>query len=349
MTTSLTATEQAILHILQSDFPLTSRPYQAIGTALGQSEADIIQMIQSLKDRKIIRQISAIFHGTALGFTTTLVAFQLPEETLDQAAQIISDHPGVSHNYQREHPFNLWFTLAVPQELEITRHIAILAEMTGCTTSLYLPSTRMFKRQVQLEIADSLPKVTLPSRVSPRLSRKINLPAEIQHCLMRELSKDLPLSPTPFQDLARRCQVEEDVVFELLDDLQSTHTMSRFAGILRHRHVGFTANAMVVWDVPAAQVSAFVDTVIQYQAISHCYERVTYPNWPYNLYTMVHGTTKQATCQIIDDLASQWPHVPYEILYSGKEYKKQRVNYFSQDIYAWDTRHIGRPQGNQEA
>ena len=116
--------------------------------------------------------------------------------------------------------------------------------------------------------------------------------------------------------------------------------MSRFAGIVKHRNLGFTANAMVVWNLPNHLVSRFGEYSAAYEEISHCYERVTSPEWPYNMYTMIHGTTQALIHRIIDELASKFDIHDYQVLYSGKEYKKQRVDYFSQEVYEWDKQHV---------
>jgi DNA-binding Lrp family transcriptional regulator len=217
--------------------------------------------------------------------------------------------------------------------------------MTSCPNYLYLPSVKVFKRHVHLEVIDHLnnPRTTTQaSEGLPQLSSKITIPLEIQRGIMGKLQKDLSLSPSPFKEIATGFHVKEKMFFDFLKFLKTTQKMSRFAGILKHRNLGFTANAMVVWNIPPHKVQAFVDHAVTYRAISHCYERVTYPDWPYNMYTMIHGKSQDMTQEIIDDLSSTFAITSYEVLYSGKEYKKQRVDYFNEDIYEWDKQHIIR-------
>ena len=340
---TFTQTEQQILQIIQVNFPLTAKPYEAIGKSIGRTEHEVIETLRSLKKRNIIRQISAIFNAQFLGFTSALVSFQIQEHNLDNAAAIINAHPGVSHNYQREHRFNLWFTLSVPEKVNSKQHVQKLAELISCTNYLYLPGLRTFKRRVQFDIHSHRNTPVAVSQTSeglPKMSRKITLPIEIQCGIMNALQNDLPLSPTPFTDIAKRFQVEEDMFFHFLHDLKTSQKMSRFAGILKHRTIGFTANAMVVWNIPDRTIVPFGEYAATYQAISHCYERITYPEWPYNIYTMIHGTSRDDTQKVIDELSTKFDMKSYEILYSRKEYKKQRINYFSQDIYEWDKQHI---------
>lgn len=342
---NLTKIERQLLQIVQSDFPLTAKPYEEIGKTTGLSEQKVITLLTSLKKRHILREICAIFNARYLGFTSALISFQVNENRIDAVAQIINQHPGVSHNYQREHPYNLWFTLSVPQELAINKHVHTLATMTSCPNYLYLPSIKVFKRHVQLDIIEQLntPKtISQTSEEFPQMSSKIIIPQETQRGIMRELQKDLSLSPTPFKDMAKRFDVKEKMFFDFLESLKTTQKMSRFAGILNHRNLGFTANAMVVWNIPAHRVQPFVDHAVTYRAISHCYERVVSPEWPYNIYTMIHGKSRVMTHGIVANLSSTFAITSYEVLYSGKEYKKQRINYFSDDIYEWDTQHISK-------
>ena len=342
MSRALTTIEQQLLDIIQTNFPLTARPYHAIGQRLGISEHEVITTLKLLKNRQIIRQISAIFLSSKLGFETALISFQIPDSQIEQAAEIINEHPGVSHNYQRAHTFNLWFTLSVPQDLAIQQHIQMLARLTHCIRSLYLPGIKTFKRRVQFTMNTELKepaKIFHSFEASPKMSRKITISEEIQRGIMDALQQDLPLTPTPFLDIAHRFQVDEETFFDFVVSLKTSRTMSRFAGILRHRHVGYTANAMVVWEVSGDTVETFGRYASEKQAISHCYERVTYPEWPYNMYTMIHGRTPEDTQSVIDDLAQKFPHTPYEHLYSVREFKKQRVNFFNNAIHAWHNLH----------
>lgn len=335
---NFTQTEQQILHIIQTDFPLTGKPYDAIGKTIGKTEHEVIDILCSLKERNIIRQISAIFQATFLGFTSVLASFQVHEPHLEEAAAIINAHPGVSHNYQRAHRMNLWFTLSVPEEFDSRQHVHKLAELTPCVNYLYLPSIRMFKRRVQFDLnSDSKEQKTTTSNseVLQKMSRKITLPLEIQCGIMRKLQQDLPLSSTPFKDIAEEFQIKEKTLFDFLTYLKISQKMSRFAAILKHRNLGFNANAMVVWAIPEATIEPFAQYASAHASISHCYERVTYGEWPYNMYTMLHSTSREGCQTIIRELVSQFAVDSYEVLYSIKEFKKQRIDYFGQEISEW--------------
>ena len=338
-----TETEQRLLQIIQMDFPLTGHPYKALGEAIGISENEVIERLRDLKERKIIRQISAIFQSRFLGFSSVLVGFEIPEQRIEAAASIINAHSGVSHNYQRAHRMNLWFTLSIPQKFESKQHVQTLAELTSCSHYLYLPSIKTFKRRVQFDMnssSEKYPPTTVRSEVSSKMSRKNTFSLEIQCGIMQELQQDLPLNPTPFKDIAEKFQVSEEELFDFIEELKNNRKMSRFAAILRHRHLGFHANVMVVWNVPQSVLQAFAETASASPAISHCYERAVYPDWPYNMYTMIHARSQEQCLDVIHDLASRFNVTKHESLYSVKEFKKQRVDYFSPKIAEWHKQHI---------
>jgi DNA-binding Lrp family transcriptional regulator len=152
---------------------------------------------------------------------------------------------------------------------------------------------------------------------------------------MRKLQEDLPLSSTPFKDIAEEFQIKEETLFDFFAYLKTSQKMSRFAAILKHRNLGFNANAMVVWAIPATTIEPFAQYASAHASISHCYERVTYAEWPYNMYTMLHSTSREACQAIISELVSQFAVESYEVLYSIKEFKKQRIDYFGQEISEW--------------
>lgn len=347
-----TKQEKNLLHIIQSHFPLMPKPYAVIARALGMHEDEVLDSLKSLKERKILKEIRGIFNATLLDYHTVLIAFKLEEDLLPHAAQVVSNHPGVSHNYQRFHALNLWFTLSVPADIRLETHIQALADMTACQQYFVFPALKTFKRRVKFTIAETtdisdvfqqgfpLPEHKNFSHRLSKHSECSGLAQSTQQCVMRMLHEDLALHPEPFRDIARQCSIAEECFFDFVGDLLRSHKMSRFAGILYHRNLGFTTNAMVVWKVPASTLVAFAEEAVTYQAISHCYERSVYPDWPYNLYTMIHSTSQREMQEIVESLATKFTIQEYEVLCSGAEHKKQRVDYFGKDIYEWDRKYV---------
>ena len=145
-------TDKAILNRIQSDFPIASRPFEAIGQELGLSEAHVIERVRALKAQGIIRRIGANFVPGKVGFVSTLCAARVPEEKIDHFAQVVNRYPGVTHNYQRDNAFNVWFTFIARSREEIAQSLARIAQETGVETILNLPATKVFKIKAHFDL-----------------------------------------------------------------------------------------------------------------------------------------------------------------------------------------------------
>ncbi|TCS83469.1 Lrp/AsnC family transcriptional regulator [Tepidibacillus fermentans] len=329
---------QELLNLIQKDFPLVEQPFLAMGEKLGISEKEVIERLLALKGT-VIRQISAIFDTRSLGYQSSLVAAKVTQERLDQAAQIINQHPGVSHNYKRNHEFNLWFTIAIPpnSKLGLEKTIEILGQMAEVESIRVLPTLKLFKIGVQLDMTGKETKSKTEAPIYSEKKRKEIQPLtekEIQ--MIRVLQKDLEIIPRPFDSLAEEAGV---TVQELLDQakvFKEKGQMRRFAAVLHHRKAGFTANGMGVWNVPEEIQEEIGYKMAAYQAVSHCYLRPTYPDWPYNIFTMVHGRSEQEVEEILEMMAKETGITERAVLYSTKEYKKTRVQYFTKEMEEWE-------------
>jgi DNA-binding Lrp family transcriptional regulator len=332
--------DKRLLNLIQAEFPLASRPFEALGASLGLSEAEVIGCIEALKGQKIIRQIGGIFDTRSLGYTSSLVAMRVPPERLDKAAAIVNEHPGVSHNYKRNHPFNLWFTVAVPPRSDLQWTVDRLHQMAGAESTRILPTLRLFKIGVQLDMEGKtgVDRVEAPYSEAkrPKAGREGLTPLHI--AAIRELQEDLPLVPAPYAPMAGRIGIPESRLFELAAELQAQGYLRRMAAVLHHREAGFRANAMGVWVVPSERAEEVGQIMGSFRGVSHCYLRPTYPDWPYSIFTMVHGQ-KATDCQaVIDAIAEATRIREYALLYSTKEYKKIRLRYFTPELDEWEAR-----------
>jgi glutamate-1-semialdehyde 2,1-aminomutase len=323
--------DRRLLDLLQRDFPPTTRPFAAIGEKLGLPEEEVLARVRCLKgpdERGLIRQISAIFDTSALGYKSTLVAMQVPQDGIDRAAAAINRHPGVSHNYQRDHTWNLWFTLAVPPDEDLETTVEALVDETGGYAYRLLPALRVFKIDVQLDMegaGDILPVARAQgSRPTPAAT-----PNARDRAFIRELQKDIEIVPQPFAGMAERLGVSQEEVLAWLQEAKAAGWLRRFAAILRQRQAGYVANGMVAWRVPDDSVEKVATVAASLPQVSHCYQRLTYPDWPYNLFTMIHSKSKE-NCRAIARKISQETGVSdYVILFTTKEYKKERLKYFA--------------------
>jgi len=326
--------ENELLFEMQNAFPMTERPFKAVAEKLNSTEEEVLSLVQKLKNDKIIRQTSAIFDTKRLGYKSSLVAFKVSEDKIDQAAEIINAHPGVSHNYLRNHDYNIWFTMAVAPDskLGLEKTIEVLKERTGADDAIILPTLKMFKISVKM---DTTGKRAKKEKVKKLAHKEIELTP--QHiAVIKELQKDIEVIQEPFKEAAEKLGLSYEEFFEIAQELKESGVMRRFATILNHRKAGFGANAMSVWAVPEDKGEEIGKEMAEFSAVSHCYLRPSYPNWPYNLFAMVHAKTQEECDTLIEEMAKESGLTEYGKLYSTVEFKKQRLVYFDDAFEAWE-------------
>jgi DNA-binding Lrp family transcriptional regulator len=326
--------ENELLYEMQNAFPMIERPFEAVAQKLGTSEEEVLAIVQKLKDEKIIRQTSAIFDTKRLGYKSSLVAFKVSEEKVEQAADTINQHPGVSHNYLRNHDYNIWFTMAVAPDskLGLEKTIEILKEQTGAQDAITLPTLKMFKISVKM---DTTGKRAKKEKVKKLAHKEIEITPEYI-AVIKELQKDITVTKEPYKEAIERLSMSYERFFEIANALKDAGVMRRFATILNHRKAGFGANAMSVWVVPEDEGEKIGREMAEFSAVSHCYLRPSYPNWPYNLFAMVHGKSQEECDSLIEEMAKESGLTEYGKLYSTVEFKKQRLVYFDDAFKAWE-------------
>ena len=144
--------DRAILNQIQSDFPLTPRPYKTIGQQLDLTEDEVLKRVRRLKDAGVIRRIGGNFTPHELGFVSTLCAAKVPPDKIGRFADVVNRYPGVTHNYRRENSFNVWFTFIAPSMDEIEANLEQISAETGVTDILNLPATDVFKIKAEFKI-----------------------------------------------------------------------------------------------------------------------------------------------------------------------------------------------------
>ena len=324
----LDSVDKKLLNLLQWDFPLDVRPFHILAERVGVSEQNVITRIHKMKQSGIIRQISAIFDTRMLGYKSSLVAMQIDENAIDKVAMKISEHRGVSHNYKRDHQFNLWFTLAVPPNASLEDEVARLAKIDGVRKYRLLPTKKLFKIGVKLDMENPDTKNPAPNENIRKkdIERRPISNDDIEKII--ELQKDIELVSRPFLNMSKRLAMTEEQVINHVMMFEEIGIMRRFAAILRHQKAGFVANGMVTWKVPPERIQEVANVAISFSQVSHCYERPVYEDWPYNLFSMVHARSKEACERIALEISKRTGIMDYVILYSTKEYKKDRVKYF---------------------
>ncbi|MDQ1268022.1 MAG: siroheme decarboxylase [Campylobacterota bacterium] len=323
-----------ILSRIQKRFPLVARPFKVIADELNMSEDEVLEILQEQKKSNIIRQTSAIFDTKRLGYVSSLVAFRIPSEKISDAVKIINSHPGISHNYERNHDFNIWFTVAVSptSKLGLEKTVALLAEAAGAEDYIILPTLKLFKINVKLNTTGNDEKKEEVKKVK---HTEIEM-TPLHHAVIRYAQNDIEMVKEPFKNIVEALDIDYDTFFNALSELQEAGVMRRFASILNHRKAGFSANAMVVWDVDEKNGEEIGEKAAAFSAVSHCYLRPKYENWPYNLFTMVHGKSTEETNAIIEEMALEIDSKSHMPLYSSREFKKVRIEYFTPEFEAWE-------------
>ncbi len=323
-----------VLYEIQKNFPLTIRPYEDIAKRLDMDEDTVLDIVKNEKERGIIRQISAIFDTKKLGYSSSLVAFKISKEDMDRAVEVLNSHPGISHNYERDHEFNVWFTIAVSPDskLGLEKSVALLSELSNAKEYIILPTLKLFKIAVKL---DTTGKASKKESVDKKRYKDIVL-EDIHKRVIKYAQEDSEITAEPFKEIIKKLSISYDEFFNILRELKDSGVMRRYAAILNHRKAGFNANAMVVWDIDDEKAIKYGEKLATFSAVSHCYLRPKYPNWRYNIFTMVHGKTKEQTDKIVKEMESEVEFNSNRYLYSSREFKKVRVKYFTDDTREWE-------------
>ncbi len=329
---AITESDRGLLDLIQGDFPLTERPYAALGEKLGASEEDVIASMRKLRELHVLRQVSAIFDSRRLGYRSSLVAMKVAPDRIDAAAAVINEHPGVSHNYERNHVYNLWFTVAVPPTGDLQRDVDELHARCGAEKTWMLPTLKLFKIGVTLDMsgeADILRKAEVKHAWSN--IEIFDAPSPRDQELIRVMQQDLTLEPRPFDAWAEELNTTPAQMFADAKRLMETKLMRRFSGVLHHRDAGYISNAMAVWDVPVERILEVGPKMAAFAAVSHCYQRPVYPDWPYSVFTMIHARKKADCIEIVEAIERETGVTERALLFSTKEFKKVRVEYFTGD------------------
>ena len=315
--------DRRLLNILQTEIPLRREPFGAIANVLGITEQDTIQRVNGLKSSRMIRYISPIFNAGSLGYISTLVAVSVPEDRVEEAVRIVNALPGVSHNYQRKHYYNLWFTLTLPENVDREEVLQKLNDEIEPETIMDLPALRRFKARAFFDMEG---RGHLPADTPAEEPEAVPLTVT-DWAVILELQRDLPVVSRPFDVMARNAGFSVDEFLTRCRSLKERGVIKRYNAALRQKKAGFTANAMVCWSVPDELVKKAGRKMSAIDEVSHCYERVTNEDWPYNLYTMIHARTPRECRDIIKRIAEGTDISQHAALFTVREFKKERVSY----------------------
>jgi DNA-binding Lrp family transcriptional regulator len=315
--------ESRLLGLLQSEFPLFPSPFAELGARLGISAVEVIQRVQALKSRGIVRQISPVLDGRKLGFQSTLVALKVPADKLNGAATALKNHPGVSHAYLREHEYNLWITLSAPPGADLAEELAKLAQAVGAEDIFDLPALKVFKLRAVFG-TDSEESISPPG--TNAISARVELSAA-DRAIINAVQTDLPLILNPFDGIARELGMTCADLLVGCRSLLRSGVIRRYGAAINHRRTGYQANLMACWAAEGEKAEILGQKLALLKAVSHCYIRRTNPHWDYNLFAMIHGHTAGECEAAVSQVSDETGLTRHILLYSTCELKKTRVYY----------------------
>ncbi|KUO69790.1 MAG: transcriptional regulator [Desulfosporosinus sp. BRH_c37] len=333
--------DRALLNAIQNQFPIAVHPYHILGEAVGTTEEDAFKRIQSLRQEGIIRRLGGVFDSRRLGYYSTLCTAKVPEEKIATLAKLLEGIPGVTHNYIRNHEYNVWFTLIARSKAVAESILQNIRDILGVSEIYSLPATRLFKINVNFDFdlsdEDSQDEGLDPfadASIEHMLKPKDSTPYELNGrdiSLIRLLQGNLPDSITPYSVLAENLHWQVDDVILIANRLLEAKVVRRFGAVLRHQKAGFVANAMGVWQVDPEQAAEVGEVMARFKEVSHCYQRPTLPDWPYSLFTMIHGRTTQDCGEVMKKISLATGVKTYSMLFSTAELKKSSMQYFLEE------------------
>jgi siroheme decarboxylase len=339
----LDETDKRLMNLLQSSFPLDPEPFALLASEADLDLDDVLARTQRLLDGRIVREITPIFDTRALGYDSMLVAARVDSEHPQRAAAAVNAHPGVSHNYLRTHDFNLWFTIAVPPDSELGMEgtLRALMEEAGAESMRQLPTLTLFKINMNLEMERGTDALAAAVEAAPPRELEPQPYDADDVATIRALQGPMAAVERPYDEAAAELGISTDDLLDRLRGMVDRKLLRRVAAILYHRRAGFSANGMGVWKVPEAEIMETGRRMASFRGISHCYQRPTYEDWPYSVFTMAHGRSKEECDAILDSIAAECGMGPEDraTLYSSTEYKKIRLHYFTDDYSRWEAEH----------
>ncbi len=336
---ALSEFEKRLLNDYQRSFPLTSTPFAELARQLGKSEERVLEVLASFKSHGLISRVGPVFAPNRVG-VSTLVAMAVPPESLDETAEIVSSYPEVNHNYEREHHYNLWYVLTAPDKRHLQSTLEDIRQTTGLD-AISLPMVEAYHIDLGFKLkwkhAEESEQRQKDRRDESRHALTDSVVAighdisnSIAERLVAAIQGGLPLVSRPYQQIAEQIGISEEDCIQRLQNWLENGTISRLGVVVRHRELGYRANAMVVWDITDEQVSRIGNCFAGFDFVNLCYQRPRHlPQWRYNLFCMIHGQDRNEVLQRVEQLANQCleDKPNYEVLFSCRRFKQRGARY----------------------
>jgi DNA-binding Lrp family transcriptional regulator len=313
-----------LLNDFQRDFPLCPAPFAELASRLGVAEKLVLGRLDNLRREGKISRVGAVFAPKRIG-ASTLDAMAVPPEKLEAVAAAVNSFPEVNHNYEREHRYNLWFVVTAASEGRLQATLGAIAQAAGYPL-MPLPLLEEFHIDLGFSLAGEAKKNVAAARpVAPALPI-----GEIERRLISVLQEGLPMFIRPFQLIASRVGSSEGEVLGRIKGWLAEGAIKRFGVVVRHHELGYRANAMLVHDIPDERVSDIGRALAEEPAVTLCYRRPrSLPEWPYNLFCMIHGRERGEVEATIADLRRRHglESCAHETLFSLTRFKQNGARY----------------------
>lgn len=320
--------DRQILTTIQAALPIDARPFDALASRLGTGPEEVLRRVRRMQDNGVIRRLGPVFDSARLGYVSTLVAAQVPPDRLADVAERVGRLAGVTHSYERTHAYNLWFTLTAAAPAQLDQALERLRQDTGVGEFHSLPALAVYKIRVHFDLTeDTAPDATAP----PGAPGQTQPLSEAEKRLVRLIQDGLPAEREPLAGVARQMGWPAARVVDQVRAWLVTGVIRRFGAVVRHQALGFAANGMAVFRVPAETVDAAGRQLAAYPQVSHCYRRPPLPGFPYNLYAMVHGRSEAEVRCVVGQMAREAALPDYDVLFSTREFKKVSMRYFLEE------------------
>ncbi|KTG30251.1 siroheme decarboxylase subunit beta [Haloferax profundi] len=324
--------DAALIDEYQSGFPVEARPFRVVAEDLGIDEEEALDRVRHLREKGIFRRFGAVLNPPVIG-SSTLAAVSAPEERFDDVAEVINGYQQVNHNYRRDHEWNMWFVVTAGSRETRDRILSEIEDRTGCEV-LNLPMLTDYYIDLEFPVMnddrfarESLDETDVSAtRISEEATGDLS---DLDARLLVEIQDGFPLTKTPYADVAAAIDADTDEVIAAIERLRDDGCIKRIGCIVNHVVTGFRNNCMVVWNVPDDELDARGEVVGSLPYVTLCYHRPRRPeqDWPYNLFTMIHGRDADAVDAKIDELAAEYLPFDHERLYSTETLKQTGAQY----------------------
>ena len=323
---------EKLLNDFQRNFPLNPMPFEQIAIALNTSTEVVIEKLKELQARGAVSRVGPVFSPNTVG-VSTLAAMAVPENQLEQVAEQVNAYQQVNHNYEREHTFNLWFVATAENQDSLQHTLDSIEKQTGYKV-LSLPLLKEYHIDLgfRMDLNDRKDIDKVEASSSNSIPEVLTAEAQLASAedLIEIIQSGLPLVARPYQEIGERLGWSEQLVIEKLKTMVEGGIIKRLGVVVRHHELGYRSNAMVVWDVADDQVDQIGQQLGMQDCVTLCYQRPRMlPEWPYNLFCMVHGRNREEVLECIETMTAglSLGNTPHTVLFSGRRFKQRGAIY----------------------